>query len=243
MIKYHPNDSMLLEYAAGIHNWALSLSIATHLQMCTQCRQKAYDLNNIGGALLESVPEEEPSSEAFRRLMSKIDQTDDSCLGRLTRKAAIIETENDATTEPDSQNIPGPCTDDLLSVQLPKVLRKLLPRDGPLPWKKVTPSLRVARVTIRQSSDKVAFYRIARGAKAVKHRHRGPQVTLVLSGNFSDAEDLYSPGDFLVKQAGEVHRPTATQDQACFYLSVMQAPATCSLLGRLGHSLRFFKGT
>ena len=217
---------MLLAYAAGTQNWSLSISIAAHLQMCALCRQKAYDLNDIGGALLESVPEEQPSPEAFRRLMGKIEQLPDNRAPGPTKvNTQVVSGAGDGhVTTNGKRNAGVRCSEDLLAAPLPKVLRKLLPRDGQLTWKTVAQSLRIAHVDIGQSVDEMAFYHMEAGGKVANHGHGGLEVTLVLSGNFSDAAGLYSPGDFVVKDAGEIHRPTATQDQACLYLSVAQAP-------------------
>ncbi len=223
MVRHHPSGSMLLAHAAGAHTWPMSISIAAHLQMCTLCRQKAYDLNDIGGALLESVPEEKPSPEAFRRLMGKIEQRSDNPRPvRLPAKATDKEKEPARPTGK-RRSASTRCSEDLLAAPLPRVLRALLPRDGQLTWNRVTPSLRIARINVGQGADQIAFYHIAAGGKVANHGHRGLEVTLVLSGNFSDAVGLYSPGDFVVKDEGDIHRPTATQDQACVYLSVAQA--------------------
>jgi putative transcriptional regulator len=242
VVRHHPSSNMLLAHAAGTQNWSLSISIAAHLQMCTLCRQRAYDLNDIGGALLESVPEEKPSPEAFRRLMGKIEQLSDNRAPDSTKvNTQVVSGGGDEHATSNGKRNTGStrCSKDLLAAPLPKVLRKLLPRDGQLAWKTVAPSVRITRVDIGQSVDEIAFYHMDAGGKVANHGHGGLEITLVLSGNFSDAAGLYSPGDFVVKDAGEIHRPTATQDQACLYLSVAQAPMVHrTWQGWLGKSLR-----
>jgi len=45
-----------------------------------------------------------------------------------------------------------------------------------------------------------------------------------LTGSFSDEEGVYHPGDFLVKEPGNIHRPFAARNQECICLSVLEAP-------------------
>ena len=53
--------------------------------------------------------------------------------------------------------------------------------------------------------------------------------------NFSwySKSDIYHEGDFLVRQPGDVHRPSATLDQACICLSVLSAPIKLTGLKRV----------
>jgi putative transcriptional regulator len=107
---------------------------------------------------------------------------------------------------------------------VPKVIAKLLPRDGKLKWQRISSSLKTARLQTGQSQYEVAFQRISSGGKVVEHDHRGLEVTMVLCGSFSDEDGVYNQGDFLVRNPGEVHRPTATQNQDCLCISVVEAP-------------------
>ncbi|RYZ78888.1 MAG: transcriptional regulator, partial [Moraxellaceae bacterium] len=77
-----------------------------------------------------------------------------------------------------------------------------------------------------QNQYEVAFQRITSGGKVIEHDHRGLEVTLVLHGSFSDEGGVYNEGDFLVRNPGDVHRPTATQNQDCLCLSVTEAPVS-----------------
>lgn len=54
MPNHHPDESLLIEYAAGSLNEAKSLLIATHLTLCPQCRDAVRDGEAIGGALLRA---------------------------------------------------------------------------------------------------------------------------------------------------------------------------------------------
>ena len=44
------------------------------------------------------------------------------------------------------------------------------------------------------------------------------------TGTVTDLDGKYSQGDFVVRNAGEVHQPTATQDTDCICLVSLQRP-------------------
>jgi len=51
-VRHHPDDALLLAYAAGGLDDAMSLILATHLSFCTRCRRLVARQEEIGGALL-----------------------------------------------------------------------------------------------------------------------------------------------------------------------------------------------
>lgn len=220
MIQHHPDNNMLLEYASGSLNWAHSLVVSAHLQLCPKCAAQLKLLNSIGGALLESaVPpanHTDDTESAFSRLMGRID-TNENVMDRV-----VVDAEN-----------PSPSREPVFS-NLPPVVKKLMQRNPVLKWRRLSKGLREARLKTGQSRHEVAFHRIAPGNKVAEHDHRGKEITMVLYGSFSDADGVYSRGDFLVREPGEVHRPTATLDQECLCLSVVEAPvALTGFLGKL----------
>ena len=62
------------------------------------------------------------------------------------------------------------------------------------------------------------------GGRIPKHTHRGTELTLVLEGSFSDEEGVYHQGDFLMRDAEDVHTPTAAQTADCICVGVLDAP-------------------
>ena len=49
-------------------------------------------------------------------------------------------------------------------------------------------------------------------------------MTLVLQGGFSDSAGSYHEGDFIYREADELHAPTALQSEDCICLAVLDAP-------------------
>ena len=79
----------------------------------------------------------------------------------------------------------------------------------------------------------VALHRIDAGGKAPEHDHRGREITVVLTGSFSDEDGVYQPGDFLVREPGDTHRPFAARNEDCICLSVLEAPIKLTGIKRI----------
>ncbi len=223
MINHHPDENLLAEYASGSLAWALSLSVCAHIQLCPHCRQKAANLNKIGGVILNTCTTEACAPNSFENLMQRI------------RQKSTVEKTSEVVVTSELNNL---YRHDALLNKLPKIVEKLLPANGKLKWQRVSSALKTARLTTGQNEYEVAFQCISNGGKVVEHDHRGLEVTLVLKGSFSDEQGVYSEGDFLVRNAGEVHRPTATLNEDCLCLSVVAAPV--SVTGFLGHFINPF---
>lgn len=59
-----------------------------------------------------------------------------------------------------------------------------------------------------------------------RHDHQGEEITVILKGSFSDLDDQYHVGDFIVRRPGEKHQPVASQDEDCLCLYTLEAPLT-----------------
>lgn len=228
MINHHPDDNVLTEYASGSLAMALGLIVCAHLQACPHCRKRVEHLNKLGATILTQSIAEAVQPETFEQLMTRI------------RTQPTDVAASDKTIKP--QELHSAYMNDPLLKRVPKVIAKLLPRDGKLKWERASKGLKSARLVTGQKQYEVAFQRITSGNKVVEHDHRGLEVTLVLCGSFSDEDGVYSEGDFLVRTPGEVHRPTATQNQDCLCISVVEAPVKVTgLFGKLVNPFLSFK--
>lgn len=213
MPLHHPNDNLLVEYAAGTLPLAQAVAIKSHLHFCTECQQKVKEMERVGGALLENLNAHSLSEDSFEQLMSAIDNHEQA--------PNIVEVQ---TPKPDRQQ---PDAD------LPEIIHKLMTQT-PLKWKKVTRTLQTAPLTVGQKHYEVALQRIKAGDTVPEHDHRGMEITVVLEGSFSDKQGIYQRGDFLVKNPGEVHQPISARNQDCLCLAVQEAPVKLTgLLGKL----------
>jgi len=216
MIKYHPNINTLTEYASGSLDTAASIAVSAHMHFCHQCRKQTQDLQLLGGAMLDNnIAAADVDSSVLESLMQKIDALDTK--GEIKGNPA----ENKHATDP---GLAG----------LPPVVTKMIGNRNKLKWKKLTKSLQIAPLTSGQSRAEVSLHKISAGGKVMRHDHREQEFTLVLKGSFSDESGVYQPGDFLLKQPGDIHSPFAAANRDCICLTVVEAPVRfTSLLGKL----------
>jgi putative transcriptional regulator len=55
MIRHHPEQAMLLDYASGAADEGVSLIVATHLCFCPSCRAAVALAESVGGAMLDDA--------------------------------------------------------------------------------------------------------------------------------------------------------------------------------------------
>ena len=199
MIRFHPDETQLAEYSAGSLITAQSICVSAHLAYCSLCQQTVGLFNNVGGSLVDSISSNTIPDDIFTGLMHRLDE----------------DTSPDETAEPETE----PVNQD----DLPHVVSRLI-QLGDVRWKKLTPALEIARLKTGQDQYEVALHRIRAGGKVAEHDHQGMEFTVVLRGNFSDADGMYQVGDFLQKQAGEIHQPIASQDSDCLCLTAVDSP-------------------
>ncbi len=195
MSMHHPDDIMLLDYAAGNLAMAPSLAVATHLFLCQRCRQQVNRLNQLGGAMLEHTAANTQVA-GFDELMAHIEQTPSEV----------------------SQPAPRARQNPLLRY-LPDSLEKL-------GWQKQTREIAKYDLTkqLRVKGFQVVLQKIRAGARVPTHTHRGEEITVILSGGFSDELGVYHAGDFIARDGSHQHSPTALQNEDCICLTVLDAP-------------------
>ncbi|AFU98781.1 ChrR family anti-sigma-E factor [Simiduia agarivorans] len=196
MIKHHPDDNLLTEFSAGTLAFGQSIAVSAHLHYCSRCRARVASLNTLGADLLQHGEPEAVSDSLLASVMDQLDQS---------------------PTPAPAPKAPAPA-------QKPRVLEKILSASGPEKWEFLTPSLHMARLKTGQQEFEVSLHRIKAGGSVAEHDHKGTEITLVLEGSFSDEAGIYNEGDFLLREAGQVHRPLASRDAPCICLSVVAAP-------------------
>ena len=53
MVNHHPDTNTLLEFAASSLPAAQSVVVSTHLQFCSECRQRLAQLEGLGATMFE----------------------------------------------------------------------------------------------------------------------------------------------------------------------------------------------
>jgi len=194
----HPELSLLTEYAAGTLPLAQAACVAAHMNYCRQCRHAVSRLEELGAAMFDAR-EGEPVGEAL--LEAVLARLDDAPPLRYARpgQAAVSKT--------------------------PAILQRLMSGQfTDLAWKKITRSLSISYLKTGDPNYEFALYHIKAGGRIPEHTHRGSEMTLILEGGFSDAQGSYHQGDFIFREACDVHAPTALQSEDCICLAVLDAP-------------------
>jgi putative transcriptional regulator len=208
---HHPNDELLLAHATGTAGEALSLIVGTHLALCPECRGKTARMETMGGAILSDLAPAALSDNALQSVLARLDSAPPE------RRAPRDESRVFAAPEP---------------------LRSYLKGDLDLVrWQTVGPGISYRNLfRDREASAKLIRSRPGRGVGA--HTHGGEELTLVLTGGFTDATGHYRRGDLQTADGTLEHRPLADPGEDCIVLAVCDAPlkfrsAAVGLLGKL----------
>ncbi|MEM6579809.1 MAG: ChrR family anti-sigma-E factor [Pseudomonadota bacterium] len=200
MAKYHPDLDLLTEYAAGTLPLAQAACVSVHMSYCEQCRRTVSQLQDVGASLFEGLQGEAVSESVLNSVLGQLDdEAPLSYVGSQDHASAIGKT--------------------------PAILQRLMNGDyTDLVWKKITSSLSISYLKTGDPNYEFALYHIKAGGKIPEHSHRGAEMTLVLEGGFSDADGSYHEGDFIMREPGDAHAPTAVQSEDCICLAVLDAP-------------------
>jgi putative transcriptional regulator len=213
MVKYHPDARFLTDYTAGSLPEEQALCVATHLHYCAACRLKVRELTELGSLLFMQVAPAAVPAHDFERLMARVDALPPSPVAPDT---ATAHTPVAANTDP---------------AALPRPLHKLARGNiESLKWRRIGKSFRYSRLNVGNTQRETSLLHIKAGGNVPHHRHAGDEITVVIKGSFSDQEDKYGVGDFIVRTAGEQHRPVASQDEDCLCLSTLDKPIIMSNL-------------
>ena len=198
MIRHHPNEATLLSHASGGLPTALSAIVATHLAVCPTCRARTAEAEAIGGALLSAVEPVEVDAGALDRALAAID----------ANVAEDVSEVTDAGTR--NRDLPSP-------------LGAMLPADlDSLRWWPVGPGIRQARVGTGEAM--IRLLRIAPGRAVPQHSHGGHEMTMIVSGSYTDEIGRFMPGDVADLDPEVTHQPVSDADTDCICVIATDAP-------------------
>ncbi len=208
MPKYHPDTRFLTDYAAGSLPASQALCVASHLHYCSECRLKIQQLTSLGAELFM---QQQPASsdnlgDNFSRLMARIDGLP-AATTRQQRSSQVGETSAARAS------------------RLPSAIVKLTRGDlNSLKWYSMGKDFKYSHLNAGDRERETSLIHIRAGGSVPSHRHKGDEITVILKGSFSDQDDHYRIGDFVVRGAGEKHRPVASQDEDCLCIATLDAP-------------------
>ena len=213
MPAYHPSQDLILDYAAGTLREPTALVVATHLTLCGECQAELARLEAVGGAMLETLEAETLPEDALDRVLARVDAAGDK-----------VETAAPQAAVAGDPRVPAP-------------LRDYLPGNlDSLKWKNRGAFGEVSLLP-EFPGYKTRLMRIKGGTTLPRHTHEGTELTLVLSGGFSDSAGHYLPGDVALADTSIDHQPVADPGEDCLCLAVTDAPMR--LTGAVGRHFNF----
>src|SRR6056297_1304243 len=197
-IKHHVTDALLMAYSAGTLPEAFSLTVATHVSMCDECRARLGAFDTVGGALIEQGAAEDVAPDSLSATMA------------LIRAGGPGQTPK-AAPKPRADGLPAPLQD-YVGGGLDKVR-----------WRHVGMGVKQAILpTSREATARLLY--IPAGAAVPDHGHSGTELTLVPQGAFVDEVDHFGPGDLEVANEDLDHTPVADIGADCICLAATDAP-------------------
>ncbi|MDF1722425.1 MAG: ChrR family anti-sigma-E factor [Minwuia sp.] len=197
MIRHHPNEATLLTYASGGLSTALSTIVATHLGLCPSCRARTENAEKIGGALLSDVEQVAMSASALDLVLARIDN-------------AIPVQPEKTVRHCGHHGLPAPLGD-------------LLPENiDSLRWWPVGPGIRQAR--LGEGEEAVRLLRISPGRAVPHHSHGGHEMTMIVSGSYTDEIGRFMPGDVADLDPEVSHQPVSDAATDCICVIATDAP-------------------
>jgi len=217
MANYHPNDELLMAFAAGQTADALGLMLACHIESCKVCAAKVRNFETLGGNILEECNEVSVSDTLLNDTLARIELFEKNKVASETPKAAANEK----------------------PLSIPRPLRRFIKDDFEhLDWKGFSNSIKEVKLPIEDVRYSTKLYRIKAGSQLPEHTHKGNEYTLVMHGSFSDKHCDYHKGDFILADQSTKHQPQAGADSDCICLAVMDAPL--KMTGVFGRMLNPF---
>ena len=215
MINHHIHSEILMSYAAGTTSPAVSLVVASHLTICSKCRDEVAKYEELGGHIVSNSDIASVNPNSINDIFKKIENTEDSREESVGNHNAFEE--------------------------IPRVLQKYLPSGNTLTekWKKALTGFKYFDINIGDDSAVAKMLAIPPSKKLPHHTHEGTEFTLVLQGGFSDENGNYDAGDVAIVDENHSHTPIADANEGCVCLVVFEG--NLKFKGLLGPVLNYLK--
>ena len=115
--------------------------------------------------------------------------------------------------------------DEATTRAIPGVVRSYLPTNlADLTWRHIGGKVSQYNFDIPVGGYKVSLMRFKAGSPMPIHTHKGSEITLVLTGGYSDDGDHFERGDYDAKNPSHIHQPIVDDGEDCIALVVLDAP-------------------
>ncbi len=197
--SHHPSDDLLWSYASGSLDEPSSILIATHLALCPVCRGVVAKAEDLSGELFEDIQPLDVDASALDSVMARLDDEE-----TVEIAPQMLGAQQDA-------------------LSLPRPLKDYLPSElTHLSWRWLGPGVHYSAIETQARGPKVGLLRIAPGTKVPMHGHSGNEMTMVLTGGYTDSTGNFQRGDVEAADDGLVHQPVADKGEECICLVVTE---------------------
>lgn len=204
-------DTLLGRYVAGNLPLPAHVLVKSHLEMKTENHDRVRALESLAGMALEEMDGAE-------------------LIDRSTMLSSIFGSSRPNFNRPDSSLTMS------TSRVFPPALLEFIGNDAEsLAWKTRLPGYREHDLGEIEGLHVHLFW-IKPGRTMPAHTHEGSELSLVLTGAFSDVRGHYGRGDISVADDTLDHRPVADIGEPCIGFAVMDG--SFKLTGSLGQRIR-----
>ena len=214
MPNQHPQEEVLADFSAGNLAETKAILVATHLTLCPTCRKICEDYDAIGGSLLAISSDSDVGTEVREALFQRLDEVEER----------VPVAEKDEST---MALIPAPLRD------------KLNGSLAELSWKRMGRAIKYVDVVEPQAAATARLMLLPSSWALPTHTHEGTEMTVVLSGGFSDEFGNFSRGDVAIRDSRDTHKPRVDPGEDCLCFVVTDAPLR--MKGILGFFLNRLK--
>ena len=199
-IHHHLDPATLVRYASGDLDAAFTVVVASHLAMCDTCRDMVRIAEAMGGNCLDEAPEAALSEGAFERLTRGIEAG-----GGMEPSAA------------------GPIVSMRSNVPLP--LQQYVGRSfDDVNWRTIVPGVQRHKIELADTDSSLYMLKIGQGRKLPEHGHGGTEMTLVMTGSYTDVLGRYAAGDVADLDEHVEHQPVVDSTEPCICLVATEEP-------------------
>jgi putative transcriptional regulator len=198
-ITHHLDPATILAYTAGTLGEALSVVAASHIAWCLDCRQAMRAAETVGGEMIAAMDETDVSARCRAMTLARLDKA------TLHRFPASKSTRGE-TPAPLERMLGGKALADLR-------------------WKMKAPGVQMVDLHLgRKGMGKLLLMRIAPGKAMPEHGHGGEEITMILSGAYTDKFGRFGAGDVADLDEDVDHRPVVEAGEPCICLVATEAP-------------------
>ncbi|EHD2240736.1 transcriptional regulator [Vibrio vulnificus] len=199
----HPNNMLLQAYASGEIDAVSGLVVATHLEVCPDCRDLFAQFEGEQAQHFAAEKQDEMSAlSLFDAMFDAIVQSDVKEDAREVYEPRYIEVKGKRFV-------------------LPQTLCRYA--DLMSEWRSYGGKVFSSQLDFGEEARVNLMY-ISEGVQIPQHTHKGLETTLVLHGSFSDEDGEYQQGDFMQRDASVKHSPKTKAGEDCLCLTVLTDP-------------------